>query len=173
MKKRVGRIAAVAIAVMMIAALSVTAFAGTFSRKDAEKKALKDAGLTKTQVTALQTESDKTCWEVEFKKKSNRTEYEYDIRKSDGKIVSKSIDYVYKPNHSKAKIGKAAAYQKVADYSGFSLKVVKSGTCRYEYDTEDREGTYTVKFTKGEYRFEYELLAPTGKIIEVDKKLKK
>ena len=81
-------------------------------------------------------------------------------------ILEKEVEYVYKRNSSKSKIGVEAARKKVSAFSGISLTRIKSGTCRYEYDAEDREGTYTVRFRSGNYRYEYEVLAPTGVIIE-------
>ena len=48
------------------------------------------------------------------------------------------------------------------------MKVIKKGTCKYEY--EKNEGTYEVKFRSGKYKYDYEVLAPTGKVIEYEKK---
>ena len=41
--------------------------------------------------------------------------------------------------------------------------------CTYEYD--DRKGTYDVKFTNGDRVYDFEVLAPTGKIIEYEWKV--
>ena len=75
--------------------------------------------------------------------------------------------------HLLSKIGKDAARKKAAKASGVSLKIVKQGTCRYDYDHDDREGSYKVKFKKGNYRYEVEILAPTGAIMEFEKKYRK
>ena len=106
-------------------------------------------------------------YEIEFIKEKNKAEYDYSISKKSGRILEKSIDYIYKHNSSKKKIGKKAAMKKVAKYTKTKLKIVKKGICTYEY--EDNEGTYTVKFKKGNYFYDCELLAPTGKIIEFEK----
>ena len=64
-----------------------------------------------------------------------------------------------------------AARKKVAKRSGISYKIISKGTCRYEYD--DGEGVYEIKFRTGGKAYEYEVLAPTGKIVEFDWELLK
>ena len=56
----------------------------------------------------------------------------------------------------------------MAAFSGIKLSVIKKGTCTYEYD--DGKGTYEVKFQKGSWRYDYEVLAPVGKIIDYEMK---
>ena len=168
MKKKMNKaiIAVTAIAVVIMMCSSVFA-AGSITKDQAVSKALKDAGLSKNQVTMLKAETEKKKYEVEFIKEKNKAEYDYSISKKSGRILEKSIDYIYKHNSSKKKIGKKAAMKKVAKYTKTKLKIVKKGICTYEY--EDNEGTYTVKFKKGNYFYYCELLAPTGKIIEFEK----
>ena len=60
-------------------------------------------------------------------------------------------------------ISKTAARKKVAKFSGISYKIISNGTCRYEYD--DGEGTYEVRFKRNGRSYEYDVLAPTGKVI--------
>lgn len=56
--------------------------------------ALNDAGLTRDQVRELEIEKDREngvlVYEVEFE--NGRTEYSYEIRISDGKVLTRSID---------------------------------------------------------------------------------
>ena len=137
---------------------------------EAINKALNDAKLTKSKVKYLEAELDNGKYEVEFTKKANNAEYEYKISKKSGNILRKEVEYVYKHNSSKKKIGKEAAREKVAKFSGFKLSTIKKGTCTYEYD--DNEGTYEVKFKTSKYKYEYEVLAPTGKIIEYTRVLR-
>lgn len=172
MKKRMNGIVALLAALAMVMTMSVSVFAAGISSNDAAlKKALKNAGLKKSQVKLIEVEydSDDDAYEVEFTKKSNGKEFNYDISAESGKILEKSVEYKYKRNSSHKKIGKKAAMKKVAKFSGISLKTVKSGTCTYEYD--DNEGVYEVKFEKGNRRYEYDVLAPTGKVIEYEWKL--
>ena len=82
-------------------------------------------------------------------------------------IRDRSVDYVYKHNYSKKKIGKLAAQKKVAKFSGIKLSVIKKGTVKFERD--DGEGKYEVKFRKGNYRYDYDVLAPNGKIMEYER----
>lgn len=166
MKKMITAAALIVVTLMM----SVTSFAGSsITEKEAVKIALKSAGLGRAQVTRLESEYEHGKYEVEFVRRSNKAEYEFDLSKT-GRILEKSVDYRYKKDHSHDKIGKAEARKKVAKFSGISLKVIKTGTCVYEYDDDDREGTYEVKFRRGSYKYDYEVLAPTGKVIEYSKK---
>lgn len=160
----------------MTFALSGAAFAGTLTAgsasdgitgKQALSIALKDAGLAKSDVCKIEVEQAKGIIEVEFTKKGARTEYEYDIAKADGKLLEKSVEYAYEHNSSKSKIGKKAALKKVAKHSGIKLSTVKKGTCTYKYCKH--EGKYKVKFKYGNWKYEYELLAPTGKVLEWEK----
>ena len=141
------------------------------TESDAVKIALKDAGLKKAEVKRLRSEFDReeNSYEIKFISKSDKTNYEYDIDADNGKIIEKSVKYAYKHTASREKIGKKAARKKVKEFSGFSLKTIKSGSCKYEYD--DREGKYEVKFRKGSYKYEYDVLAPTGQIISFEKEL--
>ena len=158
----------ICIAVAMVFAMTWTAFAAqqNIDKSKAKSIALKNAKTIKTKVRAMKTDYDAedNVWEIEFIKKKNGANYEYDISAADGRILEKSVDYKYKHNSSKKKIGKKQARKKVAKFSGIKLSTIKKGTCWYEYD--DRQGTYEVKFRKGNYRYDYEVLAPTGKIIE-------
>ncbi len=166
------RFAAVMVLIVMTLAMTAASFAGSgISRKAAENKALKDAKVKRSQVTRLESEKDGGVYEIEFVKKSNGAEFSYEIT-TKGKIREKSVDYNYKRNSSKSKIGKTAARKKAAKHSGVSYNKVKKGSCIYSYDHEDREGKYELHFTSGSYRYEYDILAPTGAVMEYSKKLK-
>ena len=167
--KRSMRIAvAMFAAIAMVMVMSVSAFAdgAMISEKAALNKALKNVGLKKTQVKYIDVEldDDEDVYEVEFTKKKNSAEYSFDVDAYAGKILEKSVDYKYTRNSSHKKIGKTAALKKVAKFSGISYKTVKSGSCYYDYD--DGKGVYEIKFKKGSRKYECEVLAPTGKVIE-------
>lgn len=163
MIKKTTKILVVVLAIILTVAMSISVFAGSLTMKDAVNKALKDAKTSKSKVYALATEREGNVYEVDFIKKKNDAEYNYEISKS-GIILEKSVDYVYNYNSSRSKIGKKAARQKVSKFSGIKYSIVSKGTCWYEYD--DGEGIYEVRFRKGHYRYDYDVLAPTGKIIE-------
>jgi len=163
MTKSIRRTSVIALAVILMIAMTASAFAGSLTKKEAVNKALKDAGTSKSKVYALQSERDGNKYEIEFIKKKNNAEYDYEISVG-GRILEKNVDYVYRHNSSRSKIGKNAARKKVSKFSGIKLSIVSNGSCRYEYD--DGEGIYEVKFRKGHYKYDYDVLAPTGKIIE-------
>ena len=94
-------------AALLIAALGISMFAGctaipspgpnestTISREDAIAIALKDAGLTKDQVTGLRAEFEyddaQPEYHVEFR--YDGREYDYEIHAETGKILSRDKD---------------------------------------------------------------------------------
>ena len=167
MKKRLNMVAAMFAALAMVMTMSASAFAASITNStDALNIALKNSKLKKSQVKLIETgyENDENTYEVEFTKKKNGAEYNYEIAADTGKIIEKSVEYRVKRNSSHKKIGKTAARKKVAKFLGISYKTVKAGTCYYEYD--DGKGVYEVRFTKGSRNYECEVLAPTGKILE-------
>ena len=168
MKKKVRRITTLLLAVLMVVAMSSSVFAGSITKDDALKIAMKNAKVTKSQIRNIELEYEKAKgkYEVEFTKKENKTEYSYEIKKSNGKILEKSVDYVVKRNTSKDKIGKTAAINKVAKFSGIKKSVIKKGTCKYVRD--DGQGVYKIKFKHNGRRYDYEVLAPNGKILEYE-----
>ncbi|MBQ3291868.1 MAG: DUF4148 domain-containing protein [Mogibacterium sp.] len=162
------KIISIMIAAVMVMAMSVTAFAETMTQDAAVDLALSNAKLTRAQVMKLDAEFDpeENTYDVEFVRKSNKAEYDYEISAQDSKILEKSVEYKYKHNKSKKKIGKKAAMKKVAKFSGISYKTIRTGTCKYKYS--HKKGVYKIKFRKGGCRYEYKVLAPTGKVIEYE-----
>lgn len=162
------RMVSIVLAVIMVLAMSGSAFAAAkvSSNNAAQKVALKNAKLSKSQVSKLRIKYDRDDgeYDVKFVRKSNGAKYDYEIRKSSGRILEKSIDYKYKRNTSKKKVGKAAAQKAAAKAAGVKTSVVKKGKCKYEYD--DGKGVYEVEFRNGKYKYDIEILAPTGKVIE-------
>lgn len=162
------RIVSVVLAVIMVMAMSSSVFATSKigSNNAAQNVALKNAKLSKSQVTQLRVKYDRGDgeYDVKFVRKSNGAKYDYEIRKSNGRIIEKSIDYKYKRNNSKKKVGKVAAQKAAAKIAAVNLAVVQKGKCKYEYD--DGEGIYEVEFRNGNYKFDIEILAPTGKVID-------
>ena len=160
------RLVSVLLAAVMVLSMSIGAFGATKTSTNAESIALKNAKLSKAQVKSLKVKYDKGDgeYEVKFVSKKNGAKYEYEIRKSSGRITEKSIDYKYKKDRSKKQVGKAKALAAAAKASGVKLAVVKTGKCKYEYD--DGEGTYEVKFRNGNYKYEIEIQAATGKVTE-------
>ena len=160
------KVTRVLVALIMVMAMSASAFAADITANSAKSIALKNAKLTAKKVTRMSVKLDHEdgVYEVKFRNKKNGNVYDYEIAAATGKIVEKSVDYKYKRNRSRKKIGKTKALKKAAKHAGVKLAVVKRGSCRYEYD--DGKGTYEIKFRNGNYSYEVEILAPTGKVIE-------
>ncbi len=167
--KRTGPAAVGAVILAMV--MSITVYAAALSPEQAERKALKDAGLKRSQVCGMETELEGKNYDIEFRTKKKHNEYDYEIDADSGIVREAGAEYTHKRNTSKDRIGKKAALRKVADFSGKKLSVVSSGTCRYKKD--DGEWIYEVKFRSGHYKYEYDVLAPTGKIIEMGKDYRK
>lgn len=154
------------ITVVLIFAMSISVFAAVDTKQEAATVALKDAGLAKSQINGLKIKRDGKKYEVTFIDRNNKTEYEYDIASGNGRILEKSVEYAHKRNSSTKKIGKTKALKAVSKFSGFKLKTVGSGKCRYKLD--DGEWIYKVTFKSGRYKYEYEVQAASGKIIEFE-----
>lgn len=170
MKRQIG---VLLLAIILAMTLSVPIFGGSanaassgITKAKARDIALKNAHLTKAKVRNLDVEADGRSIEVEFVRIANKAEYEYEIAKKDGFILEKSIDYKYKKNKSKSKIGKTKAIKAVAKYTGKSYAVIKKGSCTYSY--KKNQGKYKVKFRYGGYKYECEVLAPNGKVVEYE-----
>ena len=129
--------------------------------------ALRDAGLSKAGARILELDMEEgRSIEIEFIKSSNKAKYEYETAVSNGRILEKSVEFKYKKTKSKKKIGKKKARKLVAKAAGINYNTVKKGTCQYKY--KKRLGKYEVKFRSGSYKYEYELLAKNGKIVEFE-----
>ena len=106
--KTLRKVFVVTLALVMVLTMSVSAFADSkISMKKAFSIALENAKLTSDEVRRVEKEWDDGAYSIEFTQKGSRTEYEYEISAS-GKILEKSVDYVYRHNYSKKKIGKKA-----------------------------------------------------------------
>ena len=170
MTRRAPLILVIAAVIVLTMSAAVFAGEGTKTGSDALGIALKDAGLRKSDVKMVEVEADErdgcSTFEIEFIAKADKTEYEYEIAADSGRILEKSVEYKYKHSKSKKKIGKRAAIKAVSKFSGIKRSVIKKGTCKYTY--KHREGRYKIEFNKADFRYEYEVLAPTGKIIEFE-----
>ena len=131
---------------------------------DALNIALKNAKLSKSKVKWIDVELERGLYEVEFTKKSGGTEYDYTIAQSNGKILKKSVEYKYKKSKSKKKIGKTKARKKAAKFAKVPYSAVKKGRCKLERDGGVRK--YEINFSYKGYKYEMELLAKNGKVIE-------
>jgi uncharacterized membrane protein YkoI len=136
------------------------------SASKAKSIALKDAGLSESQVYDLEVELDrdngKLHYDVSFEKDGK--DYVYEINASTGKIIS-----VEKPNatSSKATISKSAAKKTALKHAGVSEGEIS----RYQVELEKDDGVwkYEISFNVGYVEYDYTINAENGKIIEAEK----
>lgn len=158
------------LATMLVLASALPVFAASMTKQGAINKALQCAGVKKSAVQRLKAERDGGTYEVEFRVKKSGDKHEYEFRVRDGLLKEASVEYKHARNTSKKKISSATAINKVAKAARVSNNTVKKGSCRYKRD--DGEWIYEIKFRSGKYKYEYEVLAPTGKIISYSKEYK-
>ena len=97
------------ILVVLTLTVGLEAFAaGGLTRSGALAAALKDAGLTKAQVTAIDVERDGRQYDVEFREKSTGDKYEYEFSIATGKLKEKSVEYRHARNTSSDRISREA-----------------------------------------------------------------
>lgn len=162
------RFVSIAIALIMVLAMSSSAFAASkvTSNAAAKKIALKNAKLSEAQVKSIKVKYDREdkVYDVKYIRKSNGSKFDFEIRRSNGRIFEKSIDYKYKRTASRKKVGTLAAQKRAAKAAKVKLNTVKKGRCKYEYD--DGEGIYEVTFKNGKYRYDIDIQAATGYLID-------
>ncbi len=171
--KLMKKVVTLALAAVMVVSSGAAVFgASDIGSSAAISKALKNAGTTRSAVGYIECERDSddglTVYEIEFVKGSR--EYSYTINAKTGNIREKSVEYGYVPS-SKALIGTTAAKNRVFSFSGISKSKVTGLSCYYDYD--DGKEIYEVKFRKGNYRYEYDVNARSGKIVEYSREYQK
>lgn len=128
--------------------------------------ALGNAKLKKSQVCRIKVRYDREdkAYDVRFIRKKNKADYEYDIAPASGRILKKNIEYRYKKKCTKKRIPARCAQKKVAKYSKMPLSLIKKGKVQFEKKKAGYK--YEIKFYKGKYEFECDVLARNGQIIE-------
>ncbi len=169
MKKRIiKKVITVTVLVAIALSMELTAFGASYiGESSAISKALKNAGTTRSAVWNIECDRDEddgvAVYEVEFKK--GRTEYSYKINAKTGNIREKNVEYGYRYSSGKL-IGKTAAINRAFAFSGISKSSVTNIICKYDYDYDEGKALYEVKFRKGNWKYEYDVNAKTGKIVE-------
>lgn len=180
MKKNLRKILSLALVLIIALSLSLTAFGASITAADAKAIALKDAGYSEAEVVFVKVELDYDNgvkeYEVEFNVYGTDVvyEYEYDIRVSDGKILSKDVDTerVKVPGTnpgtgSSNDIGKQAALE--AAYKAFGLTASEVKLIEVKKDYDDGVLVYEIEFAKG-YDCEYscDVIAATGSVVDME-----
>lgn len=148
----------------------------------AKQIALSDAGVSAADAKFIKAKADvddgRKVFDIEFIAGSK--EYEYEISASSGKVIEKDVEAVKtKPQTVKESKTSAAAEQK-SDFIGvdsakqkaLSHAGLNSSDVRFtkvKLDRDDGISVYEIEFISGNYEYEYEINAKTGKIIDWDK----
>ncbi len=150
----------------------LTAYAqGTVDKTGAEDIALEAAGVTRENALLSPTESDTErggrVWEVEFT--ADGKEFDYQINASDGGIVEYSWEVISPSaqDASSAVIGEAAA-QEIALADAALAEDVTVNVLQNRQETDDGLRLYKLVFEADNARYEYEIDAVSGEILEKD-----
>ena len=168
-KKLIATLALFGLILINGATSSVLAADKIISQSAAVSTAYKKAGVTKSQVSALEVDYDANdddygqVYEVEFK--ANGYKYSYEIDANDGTILKSTKKKL------KATTKASTSYIGVAAAKAAALKHAKLTGSKVTYTkakltTDDGVKIYDVEFRTATTEYEYEINAKTGKIIE-------
>lgn len=145
---------------------------GVIAVEEAKDIALNDAKLTRDNVTFIKAEKESDNgvekYDVEFY--SGDTEYNYEINAADGKIIESDHDiknFDIKNNQNSSNTAKITLEEakniaiKHANLSGEKVTFTKS-----EKDLEDGVEIYEIEFLYGNTKYDYDINAADGKILE-------
>ena len=150
---------------------SVFAAGKIISKEAAKSAAFKQAGVKSNQVTALEVEYDAyddehdQVYDIEFK--ANGYKYSYEIDANDGKVLK----IEKKKLKTTTKVTKSSTYIGVASAKSIALKHAKLKSSKVTFTkarltTDDGIKVYDIEFRTGSTKYDYEINAKTGKIIE-------
>lgn len=132
---------------------------------DAKKKALKDAGVSSDDAVFTKAETDYDdgvkVYEIEFH--TDTKKYEYEIRVSDGKILEKKSESYKKPAKTRS-VSLSSAKKKALKDAGVSSDDAVFTKAKTDYD--DGVKIYDIEFHTDTKKYEYEIKASNGKILE-------
>ena len=146
---------------------------GYISVEDAKQKALDDAGVKAEDAVFLKAyyDSDDIVPHYDVKFEANGYEYEYEVKASDGSVLEKDVDKEIKPVNtapvSDEYISEDKAKSIAFDHAGVKAADVKFS--KAELDSDDLIVHYDVEFVAGDFEYEYEINAESGKVIASDK----
>ncbi len=182
MKKKIQKLSSLALALILVLSLSVTGFAADISAEKAKEIALKDAGLSAAQVSGLSVRTDYDdgvkYFDVSFyvqNANGSYTEYDYDIKASDGRILDKEADLErsvpYKPSQTPSggtEISAEQAKQIALKHFNVNGEDVKFTETKKDYD--DGKAVYEIEFCEP-YSVKYtcEVVASSGVVREAEK----
>ncbi len=183
MKKTLTKVLSVMLVLLMSSALIITASAA-ISRNEAEEIALKAVGVNRADASIVYSEADYELgslykYEVTIyvtNPDGSYTEYDVDVRVSDGTVLSQSKELnqapppnVQQPNGGNAggvDIGAERAKQNALNAFGIVENSAKRLTVRKDYD--DGRLVYEVQFFVGNDEYDCDVDAYTGEVINME-----
>lgn len=146
---------------------------GYISVEAAKQKALADAGVKAENAVFVKAyyDADDIVPHYDVKFEANGYEYEYEIKASDGRVIEKDVDREVKPVSKPSKQDEyiSADKAKAIAYEHASVKAADVKFSKAELDRDDLIAHYEVEFVAGNFEYEYEINAESGKVIASDK----
>lgn len=151
---------------------------GGLTIEEAKAIALKDAGLSESQVTFNKAKLDKDdgVLEYEFEFIFENSKYEYDIRTNDGEILSKEIERTVVKAETKAetpKVVETKAEQYITVEEAKSIALKHAGLSSAEFgkgklDKDDGVMEYDLEFYTENKKYEIDINAVDGTVTDFD-----
>ena len=138
--------------------------------EEAKKIALKDAGLSESDVTfqTVEYEYDDgiAYYEIDFYSQinGNGDKYEYDISVTDGKIIS----YSSKPIKTETPTGNVLAEAEIEQIVKEKAGITETITISLHLKQDNGREIYEGEFVYGEQEYEFEVEAASGVIVDWD-----
>lgn len=135
--------------------------------------ALADAKVKKANAKITEAKADKydrvPHYEIEFV--ANSKEYEYEIAMNNGKILKKEVENTGSESKPSADTSK---YISIDEAKKIALKKAKVDSSKATFkkaklDTDDRTAHYDIEFISGKYKYEVEVNAKTGKVMDYER----
>ena len=155
----------------------------TLTQAEAEAIALEHAGLTRAQVTGLRSEYDVdrgiSHWDIDFR--SGDWEYDYEVNAQTGAVVKGEKEYdpvktkpatpaPEVPAETQPKTEKLTAEEaKAIALKHAGLTEAEVTGLRSEYDADDGVAHWDIDFRSGDFEYDYEVHAETGKVLKSEK----
>ena len=180
MKKNLKKLSSLALALVLVLALSVTALAAEITSGKAQELALADAGFSASAVSYLTVKTDyengKKVFDVSFvafNSDGSFTEYDYEVRAADGKILERDVDLERGKNNqvpinSTNDIGAEQAKRIALEHFGAKAEDVKFLQVQKDYD--DGRSVYEIEFCKPySERYSCEVAASNGLVRDAER----
>lgn len=180
MKKNLKKLSSLALTFLLVLALSVTSLAAGISSDRAKEIALADAGFSASQVSYL---TVKTDYEngvkvfdvsfVAFNADGSFTEYDYEVKAADGRILERDIDLErgkgnQVPINSSNDIGAEQAKRIALEHFGVKAEDAKFLQVQKDYD--DGRSVYEIEFCKPySDRYSCEVASTNGLVSDAER----